>query len=93
MKGVNTLDIDRSRWPSIVSVSFPKDALRVGLSDGRIVEIPLAWYPSLSRASRKDLLRYKISASGYGIHWKALDEDLSVYGFLYAPFGHLKKAA
>jgi len=36
----------------------------------------------LSKASAQELNDYKISPSGYGIHWRLLDEDLSVNGLL-----------
>lgn len=36
----------------------------------------------LAKASDPDRQDYKISPSGYGIHWRRLDEDLSVNGFL-----------
>jgi hypothetical protein len=76
-------------FPSILAVQFAKDLMNVSLSDGRIVSIPLAWYPKLATANSKQLRTYEISPSGYGIHWPQLDEDLSVYGFLF-PQGHLK---
>jgi hypothetical protein len=36
----------------------------------------------LANATDNERLNYKISPSGYGIHWKELDEDLSVNGLL-----------
>mgnify|MGYP002080098188 CR=1 FL=1 len=36
----------------------------------------------LSCASTKELLDFKISPSGYGIHWKQLDEDISINGLI-----------
>lgn len=68
---------------SIQKVQFGKDLMSVSLSDGRIVSVPLAWYPKLAAANQKQLKNFKISPSGYGIHWPDLDEDLSIYGFLY----------
>jgi hypothetical protein len=38
--------------------------------------------PKLSRASATERSAYRIMASGYGIHWPLLDEDLSVDGLL-----------
>jgi hypothetical protein len=74
---------DLGGLPSILDVSFSKDLMSVDLSDGRIVSIPLVWYPKLASAKPKQLKHYEISPSGYGIHWPELDEDLSVYGFLF----------
>lgn len=36
----------------------------------------------LANASDQDRNDYKISPSGYGIHWRQLDEDLSVNGLI-----------
>lgn len=69
--------------PAILKVTFEKDYMEVSLSDGRILSVPLAWYPRLSGASKSQLKNYEISPSGYGIHWPSLDEDLSVKGFLF----------
>ena len=68
---------------AIVSVRFQKDLMDVHLSDGRILSVPLAWYPRLAGAKTKQLKHFEISPGGYGIHWPDLDEDLSVYGFLF----------
>jgi hypothetical protein len=77
-----------------VDLKVSKDHLQVLLEDGRIVVVPLAWYPRLMGASRKDLLNYQWIGKGLGIHWSALDEDLSVEGFLRglkAPANQFKK--
>src|SRR5436305_1465734 len=74
---------DLGGLPSIRNVHFSKDLMEVALSDGRILSVPLAWYPRLATAKPKQLKRFEISPSGYGIHWPDLDEDLSVYGFLF----------
>ncbi len=62
-------------------VRFDADSLIVDLMDGRAISAPLAWYPRLFNAA-VDLADWEISAGGYGIHWPALDEDLSTAGLL-----------
>ena len=69
--------------PAIRHVNFGKDIMQVSLEDGRVIVVPLAWYPKLAAAKKKQLHRHEISPTGYGIHWPDLDEDLSVYGFLF----------
>lgn len=54
----------------------------VDLADGRTLGIPLAWFPILLEASSEQRLRYRIGASGNGLHWEELDEDISVEGLL-----------
>ncbi len=68
--------------PAILGISFNEDAMEVSLSDGRVISVPLAWYPRLVGARKEQLARFEISPGGYGIHWPDLDEDLSVKGFL-----------
>ncbi|MNW14248.1 hypothetical protein D3C71_2124180 [compost metagenome] len=42
--------------------------------------MPLAWFPRLLKATDEERARYELSARG--IHWEALDEDISVEGLL-----------
>lgn len=62
------------------SVSFDDDQMWVELSDGRTVGIPLAWFPRLLHATHEQ--RQTCRISGRGLHWEALDEDISVAGLL-----------
>ena len=80
---MNTLTAEQVKLPAITSVKFSKDIMIVGLSDGRTLSIPIAWYPRLIKATRKQLKNLEISPGGYGIHWPDVDEDLSVWGFLF----------
>ena len=36
----------------------------------------------LANATEQERMDFKISPSGYGIHWRLLDEDLSINGLL-----------
>jgi hypothetical protein len=62
------------------SVTFFADTIAVALSDGRTLHIPLVWFPRLLNASPEQRLAYELSASG--IHWDAIDEDISIEGLL-----------
>src|SRR6266545_7523379 len=57
-------------------------ALIVELRDGRVVSVPLAWYPRLAEGSPSERRRWELLGPGIGIHWPALDEDISVEGLL-----------
>ncbi|MDQ3864207.1 MAG: DUF2442 domain-containing protein [Actinomycetota bacterium] len=73
----------------VKNVEFTDDALSVALMDGRTISVPLAWYPRLLNASKTELRNWQVSGGGYGIHWPALDEDLSTEGlFRGAPAPH-----
>ena len=63
---------------SAESVRFDDDQMSVGLSDGRVLGVPLAWFPRLMRAERAALEAVEITP--LGLHWEALDEDVSVAG-------------
>jgi len=62
------------------SVRFDEDNLWVSLSDGRTISVPLAWFPRLLDATSEQRAAVELSQSG--LHWEALDEDISVAGLL-----------
>ena len=68
--------------PSAVGVSISSDELRVELSDGRSVSVPISWYPRLAHASPEEQNQWRLIGGGHGIHWGALDEDISVEGLI-----------
>ena len=76
---MSTLEIDvgdlRAR-----SVEFTATELLVTLADGRRIATPLDWYPRLQRASASERAHFEIMPMG--IHWPAIDEDLSIAGML-----------
>jgi hypothetical protein len=66
----------------VKDVQITEDALSVTLMDGRVISVPLAWYPRLLDASNTQRENWKIAGGGYGIHWPDVDEDLSTEGLL-----------
>ena len=62
------------------AVRFDDDTLWVSLSDGRTIAAPLAWFPRLLEAAPAQ--RAMVELSKGGLHWDALDEDISVSGLL-----------
>ena len=66
----------------VMTVSSTDIQLTVELEDGRCISVPLAWYPRLLHASQRDRDEWQVAGGGFGIHWPALDEDLSVEGLL-----------
>jgi len=59
------------------------DALIVDLSDGRTVSVPLAWFPRLLHGTVSERNYWRLVASGEGIHWPDLDEDVSVENLIF----------
>jgi hypothetical protein len=78
---------------SPTSVRFDDHAMWVELSDGRTLGVPLAWFPRLSCATPAE--REKVELSRVGLHWEALDEDISVAGLLAGrgDVGHASETA
>ena len=66
----------------VEAVYFTRESLVVNLMDGRTISVPLAWYPKLLKATPKEKAGWQICGGGYGIHWPAIDEDLSTEGLL-----------
>ncbi|MGC1373029.1 MAG: DUF2442 domain-containing protein [Candidatus Sulfotelmatobacter sp.] len=66
----------------VLDVTVGDDALSVSLRDGRVISVPLAWYPRLLNATPAQRNNWKIAGGGYGIHWPDVDEDLSTEGLL-----------
>jgi len=66
----------------VKDVEITEDALNVALMDGRMISVPLAWYPRLLEASAAQRGNWRIGGGGYGIHWPDVDEDLSTEGLL-----------
>ena len=58
-------------------------ALVVELHDGRTLSVPVEWYPRLAHGSLKERQQWELIGPGLGIHWPALDEDISIEGLLH----------
>ncbi len=70
----------RSALAKVVLVS--EDTLSVELADGRTIAVPLAWYPRLVHSTTVERNSWRLIADGRGIHWPAVDEDISVANLL-----------
>jgi hypothetical protein len=57
-------------------VRFDSDKFSVYLSDGRVISVPFAWFPRLLRGAKEQ--RENVRVSSRGLHWDALDEDVSI---------------
>lgn len=67
---------------NISEIKFKKDYLIIFV-DNQTIKLKLSGISEkLAHASDQQRNDYKISPSGYGIHWPQLDEDLSVNGLL-----------
>ena len=68
--------------PLAASVEVDEARLTVYLTDGRLVAVPLDWYPRLKHGTPAERARWELIADGEGIHWPNLDEDIEVQGLI-----------
>ena len=63
-------------------VAVTDKSLIVELSDGRVLSVPLSWYPRLLNGSHGERSHWRLIGRGIGVHWPYLDEDISIEGLL-----------
>ncbi len=68
--------------PRAMAAVCSEDELRVSLTDGRWLSVPIIWFPRLANASASERANYELMGDGQGIHWPSVDEDISVVGLL-----------
>lgn len=52
------------------------------VADGRVFGFPAAGFERLAKASDAELATVEVQASGYGLRWEPVDEDISVPGMV-----------
>jgi hypothetical protein len=68
---VSTLALARSLY-------CDDELMHVALTDGRVISVPLIWFPTLNAATPAQRQHYEIGMGGRSLHWPDLDEDLYV---------------
>ena len=63
-----------------MGVNLNDDYLILELEDGRVLSVPIAWYPRLVHGTEAERQNFQISGAGFGIHWPELDEDIGIAG-------------
>ena len=61
--------------------------LRVDLTNGATVMLPVSLIPALACASEAALANVEVSPGGIGLHWEQLDVDLTVASLARSAFG------
>ena len=64
------------------TVKFKDEVMEVHLTDGRIISVPIIWFPLLHEATAEQREHYEIGGGGASLHWEEIDEDISVAGLL-----------
>lgn len=74
--------VGQSQVYKISDISFDNEILKIKI-DSKDYSFDIAKISKrLLEASDSERKFYQISPSGYGIHWPAIDEDLSIEGLL-----------
>jgi hypothetical protein len=63
-------------------VRIEENMFYVLLEDGRDIGVPYTWYWRLAQATAEERQNWRFISGGYGIHWEAIDEDISVAGII-----------
>jgi hypothetical protein len=63
-------------------VKFKDVMMDVHLTDGRVISVPIIWFPLLHGATPKQREHYEIGGGGTSLHCQEIDEDISVAGLL-----------
>ena len=63
-------------------LGYAKTKIAVKLEYANSIEKGVFWFPRLLQAKKEQLENWELLGDGEGIHWPALDEDLSVAGLL-----------
>jgi len=79
----------QTREPHAATAGYDRATrrLRVGLTNGAEFSVAVALVPELRDASDVDLSAVEVGPAGVGVHWPALDVDLSVTGLARLVFG------
>jgi len=70
--------------PVALDLTVARGRILVHLADGRMLSVPLAWYPRLVHASAAERANWRLLGGGYAIEWPDLDEHIGVAGLLAA---------
>lgn len=70
------------KYYDVQELNFVEDKLQIKVNGENYTFQLSEISGKLSEASKIEREKYEISASGYGIHWPLIDEDLSIDGLL-----------
>ena len=68
---------------AVAHVTVTEETLTVELRDGRVISVPLAWYPRLVHGTHDERAHWRLVGTGEGIHWPDLDEDISAENLVF----------
>ena len=66
----------------IQSVGFSDKKMYIELNSKRVLVVPFTYTQKLENATLEQIKDYRLIANGIGIHFEAIDEDISVEGII-----------
>lgn len=72
-------------WPRASAAGVESERLRVELTDGREISVPLDWFDWLAGATENQRQDFRIVEDGAGIWWEPLEDGISVPSLLGLP--------
>lgn len=63
-------------------VEFDDVQMKVSFLDGRVLGVPLSWFPALRDATPQQRANYEVGGGGVSFHWPDIDEDISIAGLM-----------
>jgi hypothetical protein len=63
-------------------VDFDEVSMKITFTDGRVLSVPISWFPLLNAATPEQRNKYQICGGGVSLHWPEIDEDLSIAGLM-----------
>ena len=79
---MSTLSNDHQFSALATDVKVDNEMLTVFLEDGRIISVPIAYFPRILNATPEQRKNWRLIGRGQGVSWEDVDEDLSVEGLL-----------
>ena len=77
---MSTLELESDA--TAIRVTIANEKLAVELADGRILLVPLEWYPRLQHATETERQNWRLLGDGYAIEWPNLDEHIGMEGLV-----------
>ena len=79
---MSTLRNNHSFPAYATDVKIDNEMLTIFLEDGRVISVPIVYFPRLLNATPEQRNSWRLIGRGQGINWEEIDEDLSVEGLL-----------
>jgi hypothetical protein len=65
----------------IKKVWFDNENIYIQVDTGHTIGNPLSWFIRLQKATPQQREKYEIGSDGESLHWRKLDEDLTLESF------------